>query len=61
MPCQAAVTDFVRSGENHTLARSWHLQGFDIELVKSVSAAVTIPVIASSGAGSPEHFAEVTS
>ena len=33
--------------------------GFDIELVAAVSAAVTIPVIASSGAGCPEHFSEV--
>lgn len=34
-------------------------QGFDLELVKAVSEAVTIPVIASSGAGAPEHFSEV--
>jgi glutamine amidotransferase/cyclase len=33
--------------------------GFDLELVKAVSEAVTIPVIASSGAGNPEHFSEV--
>ncbi len=33
--------------------------GFDIELVAAVSSAVSIPVIASSGAGAPEHFAEV--
>ncbi len=33
--------------------------GFDIELVKHVSEAVTIPVIASSGAGKVEHFSEV--
>ncbi len=33
--------------------------GFDLELIKSVTQAVTIPVIASSGAGSPEHFLEV--
>jgi len=33
--------------------------GFDIELIRSVKEAVTIPVIASSGAGSPEHFLEV--
>lgn len=30
-----------------------------MELVGAVSDAVTIPVIASSGAGSPEHFTEV--
>jgi glutamine amidotransferase/cyclase len=34
-------------------------QGFDIELVRLVSDAVSIPVIASSGAGVPEHFSEV--
>ncbi|KAF7054597.1 hypothetical protein CFC21_062247 [Triticum aestivum] len=33
--------------------------GFDIDLIKMVSDAVTIPVIASSGAGSVEHFSEV--
>jgi len=36
-----------------------HLQGFDHELVGAVSDAVTIPVIASSGAGVPEHFTKV--
>eukprot|EP00250_Pteridium_aquilinum_P015678 c22696_g1_i1 orf=350-2197(-) len=34
-------------------------QGFDLELVKLVCDAVTIPVIASSGAGVAEHFSEV--
>ncbi len=34
-------------------------QGFDLELVGAVSSAVTIPVIASSGAGTPEHFSQV--
>ncbi|KAL6778951.1 HIS7 [Auxenochlorella protothecoides x Auxenochlorella symbiontica] len=33
--------------------------GFDLELVKAVSDAVTIPVIASSGAGRPSHFSDV--
>ncbi|GAQ79954.1 glutamine amidotransferase and cyclase [Klebsormidium nitens] len=33
--------------------------GFDTDLVKLVSDAVSIPVIASSGAGCPEHFSEV--
>jgi glutamine amidotransferase/cyclase len=33
--------------------------GFDVELIRAVSDAVTIPVIASSGAGRVEHFAEV--
>lgn len=33
--------------------------GFDIELINAVKEAVTIPVIASSGAGCAAHFAEV--
>lgn len=33
--------------------------GFDIDLVRAVSENVTIPVIASSGAGAPKHFSEV--
>ncbi|MGB5831367.1 MAG: imidazole glycerol phosphate synthase subunit HisF [Thiohalocapsa sp.] len=33
--------------------------GFDLELIAAVRAAVSIPVIASSGAGSPEHFSDV--
>ena len=33
--------------------------GFDLELVRQVKAAVRIPVIASSGAGNPVHFADV--
>jgi imidazole glycerol-phosphate synthase len=34
-------------------------QGFDIDFIKSVMSAVTIPVIASSGAGAVEHFSQV--
>jgi len=33
--------------------------GFDLELIQAVTAAVSIPVIASSGAGDVEHFYEV--
>jgi glutamine amidotransferase/cyclase len=33
--------------------------GFDLELINAVAAAVSIPVIASSGAGRVEHFHEV--
>ncbi|MBW2479112.1 MAG: imidazole glycerol phosphate synthase subunit HisF [Deltaproteobacteria bacterium] len=33
--------------------------GFDLELINAVTAAVSIPVIASSGAGKVEHFYEV--
>ncbi|GAA0148547.1 lyase [Lithospermum erythrorhizon] len=34
-------------------------KGFDIDLVNLISDAVSIPVIASSGAGASEHFSEV--
>ena len=34
-------------------------KGYDLELTRTVSTAVGIPVIASGGAGSKEHFAEV--
>ncbi len=33
--------------------------GFDLELIRAVSKAVSIPVIASSGAGKVDHFSEV--
>ncbi|KAF5796417.1 putative histidine biosynthesis, imidazole glycerol phosphate synthase, subunit H [Helianthus annuus] len=36
-------------------------KGFDIDLIKLISDAVSIPVIASSGAGKAEHFSEVFS
>ena len=32
--------------------------GFDNELTSAVSRAVSVPVIASGGAGLPEHFSE---
>ena len=35
--------------------------GFDCELTAAVSTAVSIPVIASGGAGTPEHFVDVFS
>jgi imidazole glycerol-phosphate synthase len=34
-------------------------QGFDVDFIKSIMSAVTIPVIASSGAGAVEHFSQV--
>ncbi|MCJ1249231.1 Histidine biosynthesis bifunctional protein hisB [Trapelia coarctata] len=33
--------------------------GFDLELINDVKEAITIPVIASSGAGNPSHFEDV--
>ena len=35
------------------------LAGYDIELTRAVAEAVPVPVIASGGAGSMAHFAEV--
>ncbi len=34
-------------------------QGYDIPLIRAVEAAVSIPVIASSGAGKASHFVDV--
>ncbi|NYE94109.1 cyclase [Psychromicrobium silvestre] len=31
-------------------------EGFDLELIRAVRAAVKVPIIASGGAGAPEHF-----
>jgi cyclase len=35
------------------------LAGYDIELTRKIAEAVSVPVIASGGAGTPSHFAEV--
>lgn len=35
------------------------LAGYDIELTRTVAEAVPVPVIASGGAGTPSHFAQV--
>ena len=33
-------------------------EGYDIDLLRAISGAVAVPVIASGGAGEPAHFAE---
>ncbi|MEP6624946.1 MAG: HisA/HisF-related TIM barrel protein, partial [Acidimicrobiia bacterium] len=38
--------------------RDGTLEGYDLELLASVTAAVTVPVIASGGAGSARHMVE---
>jgi cyclase len=35
------------------------LAGYDLDLTRAVAGAVSVPVIASGGAGTPAHFAEV--
>ena len=42
-----------------SIDRDGTMQGYDIELVRAVSSAVSIPVIASGGAGTYEHMSEV--
>jgi cyclase len=33
-------------------------EGYDLELLRAIAGAVAVPVVASGGAGEPEHFAE---
>jgi len=42
----------------NAIDRDGTLQGYDIDLIKSVSSVVSIPVIASGGAGELSHLAE---
>jgi imidazole glycerol-phosphate synthase subunit HisF len=42
-----------------SINRDGTFEGYDIELTKAVSSAVSIPVIASGGAGNYEHMAKV--
>ena len=42
-----------------SIDRDGTLQGYDVPLVEKVSAAVTIPVIASGGAGTYQHMVDV--
>src|SRR5947209_1772542 len=42
-----------------SIDRDGTMTGYDVPLVKAVSSAVSIPVIASGGAGSYEHMAAV--
>ncbi|KAK6946963.1 Histidine biosynthesis protein, partial [Dillenia turbinata] len=46
----SGINDFLLSGQG---------KGFDLDLIQLVSDAVSIPVIASSGAGAVEHFSYV--
>lgn len=66
VPTKWAVIDWakevVRLGAGEILLTSMdsdgEKKGFDLELTKLVSEAVSVPVIASGGAGSAQHFAE---
>lgn len=52
----------VELGAGEVLLTSWdadgHRAGYDLELTRTVSEAVTVPVIASGGAGNLEHLYE---
>jgi cyclase len=52
----------VEFGAGEILLTSWdadgHRAGYDLELTRSISEAVTVPVIASGGAGNLEHLYE---
>jgi cyclase len=41
-----------------SMDRDGTTQGYDLELTRAVCDAVTIPVIASGGAGTPDHLAD---
>jgi cyclase len=43
----------------NSIDRDGSMQGYDIELLKSVADVVSIPVVAAGGAGRPEHFSQV--
>ena len=53
----------LRAGRGEILLTSMDTDGtkngFDLELLNAVTAAVRVPVIASGGCGTLEHFAEV--
>ena len=66
-PTGRAVLDWVREAERRgageilltSMDRDGTRGGFDCQLTAAVEQAVSIPVIASGGAGSVQHFAEV--
>lgn len=57
----ASVCELLGAGEIllNCIDRDGTNSGFDHELIRQVRAAVSIPVIASSGAGSAQHFVDV--
>ena len=60
--CITDVALTVANGAGEVLLTSWDRdgsrEGYDLELLRAVSAAVDVPVIASGGANSAQHMAE---
>ena len=67
MPAHREAVEWAREAEDRgageilltSIDRDGTKVGFDCELTAAVSGAVSIPVIASGGAGTADHFAEV--
>jgi imidazole glycerol-phosphate synthase subunit HisF len=67
VPTGRDPVDFAREAESRgageillqSIDRDGTMSGYDVALTRSVSEAVSVPVIASGGAGSYEHMAEV--
>jgi len=67
VPTGLEVVDWARRGERdgageivlNVMNADGTREGFDLEMTAAVSDAVGIPVVASGGAGSPEHMADV--
>lgn len=58
-PCALAI-DYAEAGAGEILLtsidREGTMQGYDLDLISAVSAAVDIPVIAHGGCGTPQHM-----
>lgn len=63
LDCVAWAKDAVRLGAGEILLTSMDADGtkngYDIELTRAVSESVNVPVIASGGAGTLQHFYDV--
>lgn len=66
-PMQVDALDWARRGEDlgagelvvNSIDADGTREGYEIELTRSIAEAVSIPVVASGGAGKPEHLYEV--
>jgi cyclase len=65
LDCLAWAKEAVVRGAGEILLTSMdtdgHQKGYDIPMLRAISEAVTVPVVASGGAGGPEHMAAALS